>query len=92
MFEAIIPAANPDFEYLYEDVSVWWLELDENGIPVREIGFNLSGQPIVAAPLGENFGVFTDSAVPCNGFNLLNESQFNEQWRYFVRLWDEERK
>ena len=59
--QAIIPAANPDFENSYESVCKWWIEINAAGEPERELGFDEHGKVIVAAPLGENFGVFTDS-------------------------------
>lgn len=57
----IIPAANPDFEDSFESVRKWWIEINAEGEPQRELGFNERGEVIAAAPIGKNFGFFTDS-------------------------------
>lgn len=56
-----IPRANPDNEKLYRLVKKWYLELNESGIPVREIGLDSSGEPLFGAPDARNFGFWTDS-------------------------------
>jgi hypothetical protein len=57
----ITPPANPDLEALYPAVRLWWIELDDYGTPQREIGFDSSGSPVVAGPIGTNMGFWTDS-------------------------------
>jgi hypothetical protein len=55
-----IPKGNPDFEDKLGEVHYFWLEINDTGQVTREIGFSQSGEPLTAAPLGENLGVFTD--------------------------------
>lgn len=57
-----IPKANPDNEKLYRFVKKWYLELDDSGIPVREIGVDSNGNPLFGAPDNRNVGFWTDSA------------------------------
>ncbi len=81
----IIPKANPDFEHLYTNVRLWWLELDENNFPQKEIGFNEKNKIIVAAPIGNNYGIFTDSdeEINKNDFEEINLEQFMNAWEHF---------
>ena len=87
---AIIPAANPDLEALFSDVRLWWIEVNEDGTPQRELGFGASGAAIVAGPMGKNMGFWTDSPMRfVSGENELVSNQafalawssFEEQWR-----------
>ncbi len=68
----ILPTANPDFQNDYKDVVEFWLEIDDKGEAIREIGFNKMNRPIVGGPIGENAGVFTD--VSTHGESTLEES------------------
>jgi hypothetical protein len=47
---------------LYPRTRIWWLEVSDEGRPLREIGFDVSGEPIVLGPVGRNFGYLIDSA------------------------------
>ena len=52
----VVPPANPDIEALIAKAQVWWLEIDAEGCPQREIGFSERGESIVLAPIGDNVG------------------------------------
>ncbi len=58
----VFPAANPDLDPFYELVHSWWLEIEDNGLPLREIGFSETGEAIVLAPVERNFGLMIDSS------------------------------
>ncbi|MGJ5818633.1 hypothetical protein [Paludibaculum fermentans] len=91
LLSATIPAANPDFDPLFENVRMWWVEIDPAGVPQRELGFDEQGQIIVAAPLGDNFGFFTDSNMtfsPNEHPTVLNAS-FESAWAEFESHWAE---
>lgn len=60
--ERVLPRGDPDLAALYPLAQVWWLEISDTGVPVREIGFDASGTPIVLAPVGENVGFLVDSS------------------------------
>lgn len=90
ILRAMIPAANPDFEKHYEAVAKWWVEVDPAGIPQRELGFNQYGKAIVAAPLGNNFGFFTDTGQPvfeADDFAIVDEQVFEAAWNDFEETW-----
>jgi hypothetical protein len=77
----IFPQANPDFENSYARVLYWWLEIDENDQVQREIGFDSNQRPVVLAPFGDNFGIFTD----LNGFpnptgSEIDSIVFENEW------------
>ena len=62
ILKRILPAANPDFEdQLYPLTRTWWIELDDNRIAQREIGFDETGNAIVLGPVGQNYGFAVDS-------------------------------
>lgn len=52
-----------DLEDFYRLVRLWWVEIGERGVPQREIGFDSTGKPIVAGPVGRNKGFWTDSPM-----------------------------
>jgi hypothetical protein len=86
---AVIPAANPDFDKLFPSVTLWWIEIDTQGIPQREIGFNSSGEPIVIAPFGENFGYWTDSPMSfaVSEHEAVSSQAFQTMWSQFESDW-----
>jgi hypothetical protein len=86
LIRAVIPAANPDFESLYHLVSLWWIEIDCQGIPQREIGFNDKGVPVVVGPLDENMGFWTDSSMSfaAKEHDAVDPADFETQWQRFL--------
>ena len=90
VLRAIIPAANPDFECRYESVLKWWLELNPAGEPQRELGFDEHGGVIAAAPMGRNFGFFTDSNATFvhHEYPVVEQVLFEETWSEFERRFD----
>ncbi|MEM8775356.1 MAG: hypothetical protein AAGF53_09995 [Pseudomonadota bacterium] len=58
----LLPAGSPDLEPYYEHVVSWWIEVDETGEPLREIGFSETGEAIVLAPVSGNFGMMLDAS------------------------------
>jgi len=84
---ATLPAANPDFERLHGSVRKWWVEVDEEGVPQRELGFDQSGRAIVAGPFGENFGFWTDSNMKftVDEHQPIAAERFEAAWRAFEK-------
>ena len=62
LLSKVLPNANPDFGPIYPQVTYWHLEI-QGTKPIREIGFNRSGEPVVLGPFGANYGMWTDSPV-----------------------------
>lgn len=86
MFRTIlffIPRANPDNERLYPQVTAWALELDDDGWPQREVGLDVSGNPLFCAPDARNTGFWPDMAIrqfSVSELEYLSEEKFNELW------------
>jgi hypothetical protein len=77
----IFPQANPDFESSYARVSYWWLEIDEKDQVQREIGFDGDHLPVVLAPFGDNFGIFTDlNGAPNTTGSEIDPLAFEKTW------------
>lgn len=85
----ILPMANPDFEGRFPEVRKWWIEIDNSGVPQRELGFAADGEAIVACPIGENFGFWTDSAMTFNSdeHKSVSETAFHSAWTTFEGSW-----
>ena len=78
-----IPAANPDAEPLFPRVKKWFLEVDDTGVPVREIAVDEEGQVLFRMPDGRNYGFWTDSAVtlPEGTLEPITVDEFEGLWR-----------
>ena len=78
---AIIAETNPDLDPAYEQVTSWWLEVNDDGRVTREIGFDPSGRAIAPAPLGENRGIFTDLDHAPDGLGQpVSATEFERVW------------
>jgi len=63
LLKRVIPSGNlPEVEKLFAQTVFWWLEIDEEGNPQREIGFNAQREPVVLGPVGDHIGFLTDVA------------------------------
>jgi len=79
-----IPRASPDHEPLYRHVKKWYLELDDSGVPVREIGLDSDARALFGAPDKRNMGFWTDSDKTFQKDELVPISTDE-----FERLWHE---
>ena len=78
---AILAETNPDLDPAYEQVTYWWLEVNDDGQVTREIGFDPSGQALAAAPLGNNPGIFTDLDHAPDGLGEpVSATEFDRVW------------
>jgi len=83
----ILPAANPDLETDIGKARIWWLEIDDEGSPQREIGFDIDGTPIVLGPIEGNFGYLIDASddwSDSDADSLEAAKKFNQVW---ISLW-----
>jgi hypothetical protein len=89
LLRKVLPAANPDFEPLYGGVRLWWVEVDDNGAPQREIGFGSGSEVLVVGPLEENMGFWTDSPMVFSSSDLeqIDAQAFEAYWSRFVATW-----
>jgi hypothetical protein len=85
--KALVPAANPDVDLQVLAVARWWIEVDNEGVPIREVGFDDAGAPIVATPFGENYGFWTDSDMrfPPSEHEPVDAKEFELAWLAFFR-------
>ena len=91
LLQKIIPAANPDLEHFYEDATIWWLEVDDDGEPQREIGFNEKNEPIVLGPIGDNYGLLVDSGKLWDDWEYEKkelENEFEDVWNEMLRRFE----
>lgn len=79
-----IPKANPDNEKLYSLVKKWLLEIEEGGIPIREIALNKDGRVLFSSPNSRNYGLWTDS-----GDVVSKERLISIEENVFENFWDE---
>lgn len=87
VLKTIIPLSNPEQDELYEKVRYWKVEYDlVNHLTSREIGFDLSGKPIVAAPLRKDMGLWTDEDLTTDDYDrfeptVITQEEFEEDWK-----------
>lgn len=78
-----IPRSNPDFEVQFSRVQCWYIESDDSGSPLRELGLDETGMPVTAGPWKQNLGFWTDSGepVPVEHAEEIARSVFEETWQ-----------
>ncbi|MFY0608599.1 MAG: hypothetical protein JXR10_17915 [Cyclobacteriaceae bacterium] len=81
-----IPRANPDFDQLIDGVTHWQVELNNQGIPEREIGLSPDGEPIMIMPWNNNYGYWTDNNLKESDFSNLFEVT-NLEYEAFKLNW-----
>jgi hypothetical protein len=88
MLLRVMPRATPAFDDVYEKVTTWWFEIDEDNLVQREIAFDSSGTAVAAAPLGKNIGIFTDLGSAPEGLGPeVPSSTFEVMWQQFEANW-----
>jgi hypothetical protein len=81
-----IPRSNPDFEVHFSRVRRWYVEVDDSGLPSRELGIDERGTPITAGPWERNFGFWTDSGepLPAERTEEIAKDVFEAMWERFA--------
>ena len=78
-----VPRANPDNEKLYPQLAKWLIEIDETGVPSREIGLNAEGTPLFGAPNNRNSGFWismSDETFDKSELELVDQEHFEFLW------------
>ena len=78
----VVPKGSPDYDMHIQAVAFWLVEVDDEGWPAREIGFNAQQESILFAPTDRNMGLWTDSdrVFSCEQFESRNEFPFDATW------------
>ena len=91
VLSTVIPKANPDFDQILHKVDYWKIEYDKKkNTAWREIGFNKDGVSIVAMPLGNNYGYWTDNQLTLEDYEYfdpipISSVEFENDWIEFER-------
>jgi len=85
-FLGFIPSANPGYESKLHLVHEWLIELDDRGLPNREIGITKNGTPVIAGPNKENYGFWLDTNMTIADFcdTPLSRDEFEMTWKEAV--------
>lgn len=71
-----IPKANSDYDSYLDNIDYWYIEINDEGRPIREIGFDVINYALLFAPTTKNRGLWTDSNVTLNKSEYENISQY----------------
>jgi hypothetical protein len=81
-------SSNPDYDGggKIDDVGYWLLEVDEDDVPIREIGLDENDKVILKTPYKKNYGYWTDNTLKYEDFTLQFKTEkidpiyFNDKW------------
>ena len=87
IIERQLDRLNPNPDYDLSLVHEWLLEFDDNDAPLRELGLDLNGEPILAGPNDRNYGFWLDTNMGYNDFegSEISEHQFNAKWNTWAK-------
>ncbi|CVK16191.1 hypothetical protein Ga0061079_105150 [Apibacter mensalis] len=66
-----------------KDIKYWYLLLDNNNIPIKEIAFNNNKKIIYKAPLEKKYGLFVDSSIifeNIEDYEIIDYKVFLNYW------------
>lgn len=87
MFLWFIPQPNRENEKNFHLLSEWFIEFDDDGYPIREIGIDKSGQPILASDVWDGtFGYWLDTNMMYEDFLDAEGSEIEKE--EFVNMWN----
>jgi hypothetical protein len=95
LLELILPRANHKiFEKNIDQVQYFYLELNKDNYPVREIGFNKNNKIVFLGPHKENIGYLTDLHGPLENKNfktktIITKSEFKNKWQKAVNYYND---
>jgi hypothetical protein len=67
-------------------IDYWWIELNEMGEPIRELGFDGENEVIYAAQAGKDKGLWIDSNMyfeKPDDFSKVTQMAFELKWELF---------
>lgn len=82
-----IPQPNRENEKKFHLLVEWLIEFDDDGHPIREIGLDKSGEPILAGDVwDETFGYWLDTNMMYEDFLDAETSEIEKE--EFVMMWN----
>lgn len=81
-----IPSPNRKNEQKFHLLNEWLLEFDDKGEPLREIGLDKSGKPIIKCAVdNSDYGFWLDTNMRYEDFldkdsSIIDEKYFNSAW------------
>jgi len=82
-----IPHPNRENEKKFHLLGEWFIEFDDDGHPVREIGIDKSGKPILASDVWDGtFGYWLDTDMIYEDF--LDDESIVIDKEEFVKMWN----
>jgi hypothetical protein len=80
-----LPKGNPDYDDRLHLVREWLVEFDDEGSPIREVGLDAQGAPVIRGPDGRNIGFWLDTHMKLTDFEgeHIDQEQFNTRWNEF---------
>ena len=84
-----IPNPNRENEKKYHLLNEWYIEFNEDDEPLREIGIDKDGNPILASGAGiYGLGFWLDTDMHYNDFldkesSVISEEEFKKMWNLF---------
>jgi hypothetical protein len=67
----------------YASISYWYLLLNDEKEPIKEMGFDENGNIVYKAPYKKDYGFFSDSPISFESiedYEIIDESVFNTLW------------
>jgi hypothetical protein len=88
---SFIPRGNVNFDDKIDNVAHWLIEFENTKqYPNREIGLDISHQPIMIMPWGRNYGYWIDNNLLLNDFKSnfevieITKEEFENYWQQFL--------
>lgn len=78
-----VPEANPDYESVLHLVREWFVEFDDDDRPLREIGLDENGSPVICGPNDRNIGFWLDAHISYSEFKgtEISAELFEATWK-----------
>jgi len=81
---SFFPNVNPRYQHKYYLLNEWYMEFDESGFVIREMGIDENGKVLFASPYKKNPGFWIESDMKLTDFE--NDEISSED---FSLLWNE---
>jgi hypothetical protein len=89
LLSAVLPTASAETDRVLPSVRLWWVEVNDAGAPQREVAFGEGDQVLIASPLGETLGFWTDSSMTFkpDEYPSVSQEAFDAHFARFESAW-----